>query len=285
MKGQYPDNNYEFSEKEFPLTTKNFEFIKRIAYEKTGIKLSDHKRNMIYSRLARRLRELRLPDFDTYCDMLLIEGNPELGRFINAITTNLTAFFREGHHFEFIRTNLAADLRKKVMTGQRIRVWSCACSTGEEPYSIAMTLKALLPGNKADLKILATDLDTNVVKKGRDGIYAKDRIAGLDPALCKRWFLQNHSNGTVRVKDEIREMITFNPLNLLHDWPMKGPFDFIFCRNVVIYFDKETQKKLFDKIAGMLTPNGYLFIGHSENLNGVSTRFKGLGRTIYQRVK
>lgn len=273
-----------FVEKEFPMTASNFDFIKTVAYQKTGIKLSDHKKNMIYSRLARRLRELGLSHFDQYCEILATDSHPELSNFINSITTNLTAFFREPHHFEYIKSHLAPGLLQKARAGKRVRVWSAGCSTGEEPYSIAMTLREILPAANADLKILATDLDTNVVKTARAGIYSKDRIKGLDAGICKRWFMHNASSDSVKVKDSIRELITFNPLNLLHNWPMKGPFDIIFCRNVVIYFDKETQKYLFNKFADMLTNDGHLFIGHSESLNNVSNRFKGLGKTIYQRT-
>lgn len=278
------DKTEAFVEKEFPMTASNFDFIKAVAYEKTGIKLSDHKKNMIYSRLARRLRELGLSHFDDYCEILAQDSHPELSNFINAITTNLTAFFREPHHFDYIREQLAPGLIQKARAGKRIRVWSAGCSTGEEPYSIAITLRDLLPATAVDMKILATDLDTNVVKTARAGIYSKDRIKGLDESICKRWFMHNTSTDSVKIKEPIKNLITFNPLNLLHSWPMKGPFDIIFCRNVVIYFDKETQKYLFNKFADMLTHDGHLFIGHSESLNNVSSRFKGLGKTIYQRI-
>ncbi len=266
------------------MSQKNFDQVKDIAYDLTGIKLTDLKKNMIYSRLARRIRQRGLSSFDEYCALLERPGNDEITSFVNAITTNLTSFFRENHHFEFLVDTVFPDLLRKNARSQRVRVWSAGCSTGEEPYSIAICLKERMPVTTWDIKLLATDLDTNVVAHGKRGVYSGDRIESLDEARCKKWFLRDPKSTEVRVKPVLQELITFKPLNLLNEWPMKGPFDVIFCRNVVIYFDKDTQKKLFNRYADMLAPGGYLFIGHSENLHKVSKRFRSLGRTVYQKL-
>jgi chemotaxis protein methyltransferase CheR len=271
-------------EREFPLSNKNYSRIQKIAYDITGINLTDQKKNMIYSRLARRIRDRNLTCFDAYCDLLEAKGNNEMTNFVNAITTNLTSFFRESHHFDYLSETVFPYLLKKHAQTRRIRMWSAGCSTGEEPYSIAMCLKENMPVESWDIKLLATDLDSNVVQHAKNGVYAVDRVDDIDPARRKRCFTDANSE-QVRVKPDIQKIVTFKQLNLLNQWPVKGPFDVIFCRNVVIYFDKETQKKLFDRYAEVLAPDGYLFIGHSENLNKVSDRFKQIGRTIYQRVK
>ena len=267
--------------REFTMTYANFAHIRDIAYDLTGITLSDHKQNMIYGRLARRLRALGLSSFDDYCN-LLSEDSPELHEFINAITTNLTAFFRENHHFDFLKTTAFPNIIRKNMASKRLRIWSAGCSTGEEPYSIAMTLSATAGFNQWNAKILATDLDSNVVDKGRRGIYQEDRCTGI-PNEYTRYLKRNPSTGEIKIREDVQEKIAFKQLNLLHQWPMKGPFDIIFCRNVVIYFDQETQKKLFARYHKMLAEGGYLFIGHSENLNRVSNDFTSLGKTMYQK--
>ena len=271
-------------EREFRMSQKNFDQVKDIAYDLTGIKLTDLKKNMIYSRLARRIRQRGLSSFDEYCELLEQPGNDEVTDFVNAITTNLTSFFRENHHFDFLVKTVFPQLLRKNSGSQRIRVWSAGCSTGEEPYSIAICLRERMPVTKWDIKVLATDLDTNVVSHGKRGVYSGDRIESLDESRCKKWFLRDPKSEEVRVKPALQELITFKPLNLLNEWPMRGPFDVIFCRNVVIYFDKDTQKTLFNRYADMLAPGGYLFIGHSENLHKVSNRFKSLGKTVYQKI-
>lgn len=272
----------DFSSREFPMTDGDFARIKSIAYTLTGINLSDHKKNMIYGRLARRLRKLDLTAFHQYCDIISEEDSSEHKEFINSITTNLTSFFRESHHFTFLRDQAIPKLLQENSKTKRIRIWSAGCSTGEEPYSIAMVLKTCSALNNWDVKILATDLDTNVVQKGKDAVYSVERVENI-PAEYKRFLASNPTGELVKVKDAARDLISFRQLNLLKQWPMKGPFDIIFCRNVVIYFDAETQKKLFDRYADILTPNGILIIGHSENLHNVSKRFSSLGRTIYAR--
>lgn len=278
-----------FADREFPMTDQDFNFIRTIARSHTGIELGDHKKEMIYSRIVRRIRALDLASFADYCDYLEQNTETELTPFINAITTNLTAFFREPHHFDFLGRTVLPELRKRHTSDRRLRIWSAGCSTGEEPYSIAMTLHQHLGNERWDARILATDLDTNVLNHGRNGIYSRDRMNGMNEDLVRKYFQvqrgRNPDDDKFRAKECIRELIRFNQLNLLEPWPMKGPFDVIFCRNVVIYFSKDTQKILFDRYADILAPGGYLFIGHSESLHGVSRRFESLGRTIYRRTQ
>ncbi len=271
----------------FVFTDADFDRIRRLIKEQTGIHLSDAKRSLVYSRLGRRLRALGLTDFASY--YALVERDAEeLGRCINAITTNLTAFFREPHHFEFLADRVLPELKQRHAHDRRIRIWSAGCSTGEEPYSIAMVVREVMgtaPG--WDIKILATDLDSDVVAKAASGIYELERVAGMDETRKRRWLRRGRgaNAGRVRIAPEVRELITFRQLNLMHPWPMRGPFDVIFCRNVVIYFDKETQRRLFDRYADIMAPEGYLFIGHSESLHRVSDRFEHLGKTIYRRIR
>jgi len=273
---------------EFKFTDRDFNFIRQLVATNTGIMLSDAKRSMVYSRLARRVRALSLSSFDSYCALLKNNDEQEMVQFVNAITTNLTAFFREKHHFDFIAKTLIPEWQKTHNDERRIRIWSAGCSTGEEPYSIAITLKEHFPQLSSwDVKILATDLDTNVVAKAKSGIYTADRIEGLPKPMIKRWFRRGRdgSSDQVKVSSELQEMITFNQLNLLESWPFKGGFDLIFCRNVVIYFNKDTQRVLADRYANVLRENGRLFLGHSESMFKISDRFKLVGNTIYDRVK
>ncbi|WP_238376372.1 CheR family methyltransferase [Marinagarivorans algicola] len=271
-----------YASREFEMTYSSFTIMRDIAYQLTGIVLSDHKQNMIYARLSRRLRVLGVNTFDEYCRLLTV-GSTELNEFVNAITTNLTAFFREEHHFKYLKAHILPVLHKKNKHSSRLRIWSAGCSTGEEPYSIAMVLSSQTMFESWDAKILATDLDSSVVAKGREGVYSEERCASIP--LQYTQYLQPHlAPGQRSVCDDIRRKIVFKELNLLEAWPMKGPFDIIFCRNVVIYFDKETQKKLFSRYASLLSDGGYLFIGHSENIHQVSQDFKPLGQTIYQKI-
>lgn len=278
----------ELRTREFHFSDQNFDRIRQFVTENTGIVLSDSKKDMVYGRLSKRLRKGRFNSFDAFCDALEADDADEKDFMINAITTNLTAFFRENHHFEFLKQTIVPELLKQNDESRRIRIWSAGCSTGEEAYSIAIALKLAIPTIADwDVKILATDLDANVVAHGKAGVYRADRIEGLSDESNKRWFRQGRGDNAdkVKVSTEIQKMITFKRLNLLHGWPMKGPFDVIFCRNVVIYFDKTTQRDLFERYANILKPNGYLFIGHSESLYKVSERFDNLGQTIYKKNK
>lgn len=272
-------------DREFPMTGHDFQIIVELANELTGIQLGDHKRDMIYGRLVRRIRALGMQSCKEYCDYLKTHPTEEVTEFVNAITTNLTAFFREPHHFDCLEKTVFPWLQKTNKTKRRVRIWSAGCSTGEEPYSIALLMKKYFPPAQWDAKLLATDLDSNVVAKAQLGVYDEGRIETVSEELRKKWFLRAPGSSQVKIKPEIQQQITFKQLNLLHQWPMKGPFDVIFCRNVVIYFDKATQRVLFDRYAELLRPDGYLFIGHSESLHNVTDRFESLGRTIYRRVK
>jgi len=275
--------------REFEMTDRDFDQIRSLASEFTGISLSTQKKEMVYSRLARRLRALDISEFSDYISYLKSHERQELGNFVNSITTNLTSFFRENHHFDYLKSTVVPELAREHKADKKIRVWSAGCSTGEEPYSIAMTLAEVpeFPSSSWDVRVLATDLDTSVLNHAKQGRYNFSRIEGIDTTRRNKWFNQ-HQEGNkdvFQVSDKIKNNITFNQLNLMNSsWPMSGRFDVIFCRNVVIYFDKPTQRKLFDRYADLLNEGGYLFIGHSETLHGVTTRFKSLGRTIYRKV-
>ena len=270
--------------REFELSAAEYAEICALVRTHTGIALSDNKRELVYSRLTRRLRKLQLPGFRAYIELLATGEPKELEEFTNAITTNLTAFFREDHHFEHLNDEVLPELARKNAAARRLRIWSAGCSTGEEPYSIAMTLQenmALFPG--WDVKILATDLDSNVVAHAAAGVYNPDRLDKMRPERLRTFFSQN-AGGQYKTADCLKQLITFKQLNLMHEWPMRGPFDIIFCRNVVIYFDKPTQRGLFDRMANLQANGAYLFIGHSESLFKVTDRYKLIGRTIYQKV-
>ena len=272
-------------ERDFSFSEKDFKYIRDLIMDHTGIVLADHKVDMVYGRLTRRLRELNLESFNSYLSTLE-NDEQELVHFVNALTTNLTAFFREPHHFEFLSSKLLPAIVKNKAS-KRLRIWSAGCSSGEEPYTIAMTVRSIIPANSGwDVKILATDLDTNMVEKGSNGVYTEERVTGLSSQNMKKWVKKGKADtaGMVKMDDRLREMITFKQLNLMHDWPMKGPFDLIFCRNVVIYFNKDTQAILFDRYADMLVNDGHLFIGHSESMYKICDRFKLLGQTIYKRL-
>ena len=272
---------------EFQLSDAEFSRICELVREHTGIALSDAKRQMVYARLVRRLRALRLPNFGEYL-LLLERGEPvELEEFTNAITTNLTSFFRESHHFEYLSDKLLPAIAPAARASSRLRIWSSACSTGEEPYSIAMVLRekqALLNG--IDVKILATDLDSKVLAAAEAGIYPAERLQQMAASRVREFFRESAGSpqGSVKVSPALRQLITFKQLNLMHDWPMRGPFDVIFCRNVVIYFDVETKRTLFQRMAEMQPPGAILFLGHSENLYRISDRYELIGRTIYRRT-
>jgi chemotaxis protein methyltransferase CheR len=271
---------------EFTLSDADFSKIATFVRDRTGIVLSERKRDLVYSRLVRRLRALRLDSFAAYCDYLDgPDGEREHGSLINAITTNLTGFFREGHHFEHLAETVLKPLIKDRASGQRrLRIWSSACSTGEEPHSIAMVLRSLLPENGGwDARILATDIDTDVVAHAKAGWYGADALERM-PEPYRSRYVGRISGGKVQIDQRVRSLITFKQLNLMDEWPMRGPFDVIFCRNVVIYFDKQEKCVLFDRMADLMQPNGWLYIGHSENLLGITERFQLMGRTIYRRA-
>lgn len=274
------------NDREFSFSTSDYEFLARLLKEKTGIDLGPTKQNMVYARLAKRLRKLNIDSFREYCDFIAgPQGVDELGATLNALTTNLTKFFRENHHFEHLGNQALSEIRARNTTAaKKLRIWSAGCSSGEEPYSIAITLRSAMPDiAQWDARILATDIDTEMVRRGSEGIYPVNSMESIPNDIRHRYFDQ-HGADKVRVKADVRQMISFKHLNLMAHWPMKGPFDAIFCRNVVIYFDKDTQRVLFDRYANLLVPGGFLYIGHSENLFGITERFKLLGRNVHRKI-
>lgn len=266
-------------EREFAFSDEDFRFIADFAKTRVGIAFPAHKKEMVYARLTRRLRALGLSGFPAYRAHLQgPHGGEEIEQLVNAVTTNITSFFREAHHFEHVAEVIVPEI---LQSGERrLRFWSAGCSLGMEAYSLAATLADALPGPNWDVKILATDIDTSVLEKGRAGLYPGAELEKI-PMKLRRFFTRQE-NGEMQVSEPLRRVVSFKPLNLLEPWPMKGPFDAIFCRNVVIYFDKPTQRTLFARYAQLLKPQGWLYIGHSENLFNVSDAFELTGRTIYR---
>lgn len=271
------------ADREFHFTDSDFEKIRELIYTHAGISLNPGKRDMVYSRIARRLRITGLARFGEYLDRLNNDAE-EWQNFVNALTTNLTSFFREAHHFPILAEHAVAQRR-----GGRspVTLWSAACSTGEEPYSMAMTLIDAFDSFRPPVRILATDLDTNVVRSAEAGIYSADRVARIPDRDLKRFFLRGRGahEGMVRVRPEVRALVTFRSFNLLgQQWPVKGPFDEVFCRNVMIYFDKPTQYRLLSRLKPLMHPDGLLFVGHSESLAHASDLFRLKGKTVYAPV-
>ena len=265
---------------EFGFSDRDFEQVRRMIYDHAGISLSPAKREMVYSRLSRRLRERGLENFQDYLALLESNDAAEWEAFTNSLTTNLTAFFREPHHFP-----LLAEHMQKHCSGRNGMLWCSAASTGEEPYSMAMTLVELYNTWTPPVRILATDLDTGVLAKAEAAVYADERIEKLSPERVKRFFLRGSgaNAGHVRVRPELRNLVTFRQLNLLDAvWPMRGPFDAIFCRNVMIYFDKPTQLKVLEKFVPLLRADGVLLAGHSESFHNAGHLFRLRGKTVYE---
>jgi chemotaxis protein methyltransferase CheR len=273
-------------EPEFALEDSDFRKISSLVRATTGIVIDDRKRAFIHGRLGRRLRALGLQNFSEYCRVLEgPNGAAERDVLVNAITTNHTGFFREPHHFEYLeKIVLPAILANRTQASHRVRIWSAGCSTGEEPYTLAMIVADAKLPPAWDVKILATDLDTNVVAHAKAGLYDAERAKSI-PGRFRQRFATPQPDGRTAMNDVLRSLITFKPLNLLEEWPMTGPFDMIFCRNVVIYFDKPTQRSLFNRYAEILKPDGWLTIGHSESLQNLTDRFQLVGRTVYRRIK
>lgn len=274
-------------EREFPFSEKDYAYLASVVYERSGIVLGANKINMVYSRLARRLREIRLVSFADYCTLLQSDkGVDEIGVLINAITTNLTRFFRESHHFDHLREHVIPEV-ERTPGKRRLRIWSAGCSSGEEPYSIAMTLAGAVSGLKEwDARILATDLDTKMVATGKAGIYPADAVKDLPKSVRTRFFGRVTASKDERwqTSEQLRTLIAFKHLNLLGPWPMTGPFDAIFCRNVMIYFDAPTKAALVNRYAELLKPQGWLYIGHAESLLDSNSNFRLAGRTIYRKI-
>ncbi|MBW2941863.1 CheR family methyltransferase [Zhongshania aquimaris] len=268
---------------EFPFQNEHFEKLRGLVFEHTGITLGNEKKQLTYSRYSKRLRALGITDFNDYIDIIRSGDESEIPMFVSAITTNFTSFFRENHHFEF----LVEEVARLLKTKQSIRIWSAGCSSGEEPYSMAMSLLHAIPGvETADVRILATDLDTEILAKAARGVYTDERFDGADKQIISPWIKRGRGDNTglVLMHPAVRKMITYRQLNLLGPWPMKSPFDIIFCRNVVIYFSKDVQKTLFNRFSANQQKGAKLMIGHSENLAGVCDSYRLIGRTIYEKM-
>jgi chemotaxis protein methyltransferase CheR len=271
--------------REFEFGDDDFEALRKLVKQITGINLSDQKRELVYGRLARRLRALQLDSFAEYRELLDEDGGQELVQFCNAITTNLTAFFREPHHFDYLRDHVLTPML--AGTQRRLRIWSAGCSTGEEPYSLAMTvLETVTDVKRWDIRILATDLDSDVLERAHRGVYAEDRLKNMTLQRRTRFFTERRERDGLcyEATPELKSLITFKQLNLMHQLPMRGPLDAVFCRNVVIYFDKDTQRNLFSRVSQLQRPGNLLFLGHSESLFKVSDDYTLIGKTVYRRA-
>lgn len=273
--------------KQFTLSDEEFRYFQELAKRVSGIALADSKKELVYGRISRRLRSLGLGTFREYIDVLEKRDPGELEQFSNMITTNLTSFFRESHHFDYLRLNVMPELMKARSGTKRINIWSAGCSTGEEPYSIAMTLLEGIPNIKSwNIKVHATDIDSQVVSHAAKGVYELDKVRGIPGNFMERFFMKGvgQNSGFAKVKKEVSDLIEFSQLNLMNTWPFDAPIDVIFCRNVVIYFDQDTQKKLFSRFSDALADDGRLFVGHSEALYKVTDRFDLLGKTVYRKA-
>jgi chemotaxis protein methyltransferase CheR len=269
---------------EFAFTEADFRRIAAMVHGDAGIALPDAKATLVYSRLAKRLRALGLSSFKDYCALVAgQDGLDERQKMLAALTTNVTRFFREPHHFDHLRQTVLPKLVQRARAGGKVRIWSAACSSGQEPYSAAMVLRAALPeAASLDVKILATDIDPNVVAEAREGVYAETLLTGVPDDYRRRW-TTDIGGGRVALADELRELISFKELNLIGDWPMKGRFDAIFCRNVAIYFDDATQSRLWSRFTPRLEDGGTLYIGHSERVSGpAAAELAPTGITTYQ---
>ncbi|OHV12036.1 CheR family methyltransferase [Kushneria phosphatilytica] len=267
--------------RELTFTDTDFEKVRQLIHQRAGIALAMHKREMVYSRLARRLRALGHKSFKQYLQAL--EGQGEKGaeweHFVNALTTNLTSFFREAHHFPL----LAEHVRNR---SEPVRIWCCAASTGEEPWSLAITLSEALGSRASNARIIATDIDTRALEVARQGIYPMNQIERLSEQQRKSYFQRGTGarSGMARINAALRAMVEFRPLNLLESgWGLEGQFDAIFCRNIMIYFDKPTQKKLLERFVPLLKDDGLLFAGHSENFTYLTDAFRLRGHTVYEQ--
>ncbi|OGP01723.1 MAG: chemotaxis protein CheR [Curvibacter sp. GWA2_64_110] len=266
--------------REFAWTQADFSRVQSLIYQRAGISLHDGKHAMVYSRLSRRLRETGHQSFRDYLGWLESHDGPEWQEFVNALTTNLTSFFREQHHFDILAEHL-----KSKPASTAWRVWCNAASTGEEPYSIVMTAMDAL-GSQANFKLWASDIDSKVLATAARGVYRLDGLKGIDTARLQRFFMRGKGNneGMVRVKPELQRMIEFLSVNLIRDdWPFREPFDIVFCRNVMIYFDAATQRSVLERIHRVMKPGGLLFVGHSENFNESRDLFVLRGKTVYER--
>jgi chemotaxis protein methyltransferase CheR len=274
-------------QREFAFTESDFTSLRQLVRDVTGITLADSKRELVYGRLSRRLRHLGIDTFADYRALLAgADGEHEMSEFTNAVTTNLTSFFREGHHFDYLRDHFLLPRAADPKSSRRIRIWCSAASTGEEPYSIAMTVAEAIPDwERWDIRILATDLDTRCLADCSAGLYREERVRAMPRAKVEKHFdaVTRDGEKLYHIKPALASMIAFRQLNLMHALPMRGPIDIIFCRNVIIYFDKDTQRQLFTRVSPLQKPGGLLFLGHSESLLNVSDDWSLIGKTVYRK--
>lgn len=275
-------------EGEYSFTSDDFRTIAALIHEQAGIALTETKASLVYSRLAKRVRALGLVSFAAYCELVASpEGEVERGAMLNALTTNVTRFYREPHHFDHLREEVLKPAIPFLKDGGRMRLWSAACSSGQEPYSMALTLLSVLPeAPKLDVKILATDIDSRILDQARAGVYPFDLVSPIPAPQRDRWMRRaSNDRNSWEMGEEVRSLVTFKALNLIGEWPVRGPFDAIFCRNVMIYFDDPTQDRICSRFAPLLGAEGRLYIGHSER---VSANVRGLvsdGLTVYRRME
>jgi chemotaxis protein methyltransferase CheR len=265
--------------REFDFTAADFEKVRTLIYDRAGISLAPVKQDMVYSRLARRLRALNMNSFDVYLRHLQDGDEDEWEIFVNSLTTNLTAFFREAHHFEILANQL------KKLRHKPARIWCSAASTGEEPYSLAITACEAFDSYTPPVEIIASDIDTNVLATAARGVYSMDRVENLGEERLRRFFLKGDGKqaGFVRVRPELQKLLKFTQINLLQKLSVQGPFDALFCRNVMIYFDKPTQYMILEKFAPLLREGGLMYAGHSESFLHAIDLFRSIGRTVYER--
>jgi chemotaxis protein methyltransferase CheR len=276
-----PNAQDEMQGREFLWTSADFDHVQKLIYQRAGISLHDGKHAMVYSRLSRRLRETGHNSFREYLRWLEATDGPEWQEFVNALTTNLTSFFREGHHFQVL-----AEYLRSIQSAGACKMWCSAASTGEEPYSIVMTATEAL-GSNGNFSLIASDIDSKVLHTASQGIYKSDSLKGLDQARLQRFFMRGKAGnaGMAKVKQELRSKIDFLIVNLIrNDWPFRDPFDVVFCRNVMIYFDATTQRQVLERIHKVMKPGALLFVGHAENFSDSRDLFALKGKTVYERV-
>ena len=274
--------------KDVPFSDKDFQALAALARREFGLSLAQSKKPLVYSRLSRRLKARQIAGFPEYLELLdKREENAERLELISALTTNVTNFFREDHHFQTLRKEILPGAADQARNGKRFRIWSAGCSSGQEPYCIAMSILDSFPeAHRFDVKVLATDIDPQIVAKAKAGRYSVEDSASIPEANRKKWVtVENDGKPAISMSVDLRRLITFAELNLIAEWPFQGPFDAIFCRNVAIYFDQETQQRLWQRFCDLLTPGGYLFIGHSERVTGPAADvLRGAGITSYQKT-
>ncbi|MCA6285497.1 protein-glutamate O-methyltransferase [Phenylobacterium sp.] len=275
-------------EGEYSFTGDDFRRISALIYEQAGIALTEAKASLVYSRLAKRLRALGLSTFAEYCALIdSPAGDDERSAMLNSLTTNVTRFYREPHHFDHLRDEVLRPAVPFLRAGGRMRLWSAACSSGQEPYSMALTLLSVLPdAPRYDVKILATDIDSRILDQARLGVFPADLVSPIPAAQRDRWMHRDPNDRSAwRIGEDVRSLVTFKELNLIGNWPVRGPFDAIFCRNVMIYFDDPTQERICARFAPLLSPRGRLYIGHSERVSANVPSLVSDGLTVYRRTE